>query len=186
MIQVEKVIVAFEGEKTAQRFAEIIESSYVAKCIICHSADEVKRTVEKRDVHVVISGYKLHGWTAMDLAEDLPATTMMLVVATQSQLDLCELDDIFPLPAPVSRADLTIAVRMAMQMGRRLERLIRPKRSDEEKQIIDRAKQALMKKYDITEDQAHRMIQKRSMDNGTRMVQMARLMLEELSKQTDN
>ena len=179
----EKVIVAFEGEKTAQRFADIIESGYIAKCIICHSADEVKRTVEKREVHVVVSGYKLHGWTAMDLVEDLPDTTMMLVVATQSQLDLCELDDIFPLPAPVSRADLTIAVRMAMQMGRRLERLIRPKRSEEEKGIIDQAKRALMKKYDISEDQAHRMIQKRSMDNGTRMVQMARMLLEELAEE---
>ncbi len=182
----DKVIVAFEGEKTAQRFAEIIESSYIAKCIICHSADEVKRTVEKRDVHVVVSGYKMRGWTAMDLVEDLPDTVMMLVVATQSKLDLCEVDEIFPLPAPVSQADLIIAVRMAMQMGRRLERLSRPKRSDEDKQVIDQTKKALMNLYHITEDQAHRMIQKRSMDNGTRMVQMARMLLEELREKTEN
>lgn len=181
----EKIIVAFEGDKTARRIAEILESSLIAKCIICHSADEVKRTVEKRDVHVVVSGYKLHGWTAMDLVEDLPDAMMMLVVATQSQLDLCETEDIFPLPAPVSRADLTVAVRMAMQMARRLERLTRPKRSHDEKELIDQAKKALMEQYAIPEDQAHRMLQKRSMDSGVRMVQMARMLLEELKEQPE-
>lgn len=175
----ERVIVAFEGEKAAQRFAEIIESSYVAKCIICHSADEVKRTVEKREVHVVVSGYKLHGWTAVDLVEDLPDSVLLLLVATESQLELCELDDIVPLPAPVSRADLTLAVKMALVMGRRLDRLLRPKRSEEEKHLIDLAKKGLMERHQITEEEAHRLLQKRSMDNGTRMAQTARLLLEE-------
>jgi response regulator NasT len=175
----ERVIVAFEGEKAAQRFAEIIESSYVAKCIICHSADEVKRTVEKREVHVVVSGYKLHGWTAVDLAEDLPDSVLLLLVATESQLELCELDEIVPLPAPVSRADLTLAVKMALVMGRRLDRLLRPKRSDEEKRLVEQAKQGLMERHHISEEEAHRLLQKRSMDNGTRMAQSARLLLEE-------
>jgi response regulator NasT len=175
----ERVIVAFEGEKAAQRFAEIIESSYVAKCIICHSADEVRRMVEKREVHVVVTGYKLHGWTAVDLAEDLPDSVLLLLVATESQLELCELDDIVPLPAPVSRADLTLAVKMALVMGRRLERLLRPKRSEEEKRLVDQVKQGLMERHHISEEEAHRLLQKRSMDNGTRMAQTARLLLEE-------
>ena len=179
MIPVEKVIVAFEGEKTARKFAEILEGN-VASCIICHNADEVKRMVSKRELRVVVCGYKLHNLTAEELMEDLPPTTIMLVIAVQSQLDLCENEDIFHLPAPVSRSDLMASVRLALQMSHRLERMVRPRRNEEEKQIIEQAKAVLMDRHGMTEDQAHRFIQKRSMDNGTKMVQTARLILDDL------
>ncbi|MCD8145608.1 MAG: ANTAR domain-containing protein [Oscillospiraceae bacterium] len=174
----EKVIVAFEGEKTARKFAEILEGN-VASCIVCHTPDEVKRVVAKRDLSVVVCGYKLRSQTAVELMENLPSTTIMLVIATQNQLDLCDSEDIFRLPAPVSRGDLLASVRMALQMSHRLERMARPQRNEEEKQIIEQAKALLMDRHDMTEDQAHRFIQKRSMDNGTKMVQTARLILDD-------
>lgn len=180
MLPVEKVIVAFEGEKTAARFAEILEGN-VASCVICHNADEVKRMVSKREIRVIVCGYKLHNMTAEELMEDLPATTIMLMIATQSQLDLCENDDIFHLTAPVSRSDLLASVQLALQMSHRLERMVRPRRNEEENKIIEQAKAVLMERHGMTEEQAHRFIQKRSMDNGTKMVQTARLILEDLS-----
>jgi response regulator NasT len=36
-----------------------------------------------------------------------------------------------------------------------------------------------MERHHISEEEAHRLLQKRSMDNGTRMAQTARLLLEE-------
>ncbi len=176
----DKVIVAFEGEKTARRFAEIIECD-VADCIICHTADEVKRMVAKRELGVVVTGFKLRHQTAVDLMEDLPSTVVMLVIAPQAQLDLIDNEDVFCLSAPVSRADLLASVRMAMQMSHRLERLARPRRNEVEKQLVDRAKALLMDRHGMTEDQAHRFIQKRSMDSGSRMVQTAKLILDELT-----
>ena len=46
----------------------------------------------------------------------------MLVLARQDRLDLLGNDDIFRLPSPVSRGDLLAAVRLLLQVGRRLER----------------------------------------------------------------
>lgn len=177
---VDKVIVAFEGEKTALKFADILEQE-AASCIICHSPDEVKRIVAKRDLGVVVCGYKLRNQTAEELMDDLPPTTIMLVIAAQGQLDLCENEDIFRLPAPVSRGDLLASVRMALQMSHRLERMVRPRRNEEEKQIVEQAKAILMERHGMTEDQAHRFIQKRSMDNGTKMVQTAQVILNDLN-----
>ena len=54
----DKVILAFEGERTAVRVRDILEGSGVAGCLICHSAAEVKRLVSKQHVPVVICGYK--------------------------------------------------------------------------------------------------------------------------------
>jgi response regulator NasT len=50
-------------------------------------------------------------------------------------------------------------------------------RSDKEREILDQAKGVLMERNSMTEEEAHRYIQKRSMDNGTGMVETAQMIL---------
>ena len=61
-----------------------------------------------------------------------------------------------------------------------MERFVRPRRSGTEQELIDRAKRMLMNKKGIPEEEAHRTIQKRSMDEGLRMTQTARKIIAEL------
>ena len=61
---------------------------------------------------------------------------------------------------------------------RRKKRRNLPKeRSDEERQILVEAKAVLMSRNGLSEDEAHRYIQKRSMDNGTGLVETAEMIL---------
>ena len=53
-----------------------------------------------------------------------------------------------------------------------------PKRSTEDKLLITRAKELLMSRNCMSEEQAHRFIQKRSMDTGAKMVQTAMKILD--------
>ena len=50
-------------------------------------------------------------------------------------------------------------------------------RSEEEQKTIDRAKALLMERNGLTEAEAHRYIQKSSMDNGTGVVETAYMIL---------
>lgn len=174
----EKVIVAFESEKTISRVREIIETAGFAACIVCRSAAEVKRLVNKRRLCVVICGYKFGDETAESLFEDLPLACSMLVIASQSMLSLMENEEIFRLPAPVSRGDLLTSVRMLLQMSRRIEKFIRPQRSEEEQALIQQAKAILIHRNGLTEEQAHRFLQKKSMDSGARLVQTAQMIVD--------
>ena len=173
-MEMDKVIVAFESPKSCERVREIIESSGTAACIICRSAAEVKRTVSKHHISTVVCGFKLPDESAQSLFEPNCA---MLMVAVQGMLDLCQNDDIFLLASPVSRGDLVASVRMLIQMGHRLEKFVRPQRSEEEMALIDEAKSLLMERHGMTEEQAHRFLQKKSMDSGAKMVQTAKLVL---------
>lgn len=173
----ETVIVAFESGKSCSRIQDILESSGTATCIICRSAAEVKRTVSHQRVTTVVCGFKFPDQTAQDLFDDLPASCAMLMVAVQGLLDLCQNEDIFRLAAPVSRGDLIASVRMLIQIGHRLEKFVRPQRTEEERDAIQAAKTLLMDRHGMTEEQAHRFLQKKSMDSGVRMVQTARLVL---------
>ena len=50
-------------------------------------------------------------------------------------------------------------------------------RSEKEAAVIETAKQLLITRNNMTEDEAHRYLQKRSMDNGTDMVETAQMVL---------
>ena len=182
----ETVIVAFEGEKTCHRIREILENAGAASCLLCHSAAEVKRLVHKQHISTVISGFKFPDDSAEGLFEDLPPSCAMLLLAVQSQLDLCGNEDIFKLASPVSKGDLIASVRMLIQMSHRLERFVRTSRSTADQREIEKAKRALMERFGITEEDAHRQIQRRSMDSGRRLAQTARQVLAELERKKDS
>ena len=174
----EAVIVAFESDKSRERIRDILEGGGVAECIQCRSAAEVKRMVNRHGVSLVVCGFKLPDQSAEALFDDLPLSCAMLLVAPQSMLELCGSEDIFRLAAPVSRGDLTGSVRMLLQMGHRMERFVRPRRNREEEHLIREAKALLMDRNAMTEEQAHRFLQKRSMDSGLSLVRVARLVLD--------
>ena len=173
-----KIITAFENETTALRVKELLEGGGVAACLVCRTADQVRRAIRKLPAPVVVCGYKLGDQTAEALLDDLPPASAMLVLAPQDRLDLLENVDIFRLPAPASRGDLLASVRLLLQVGRRLERYGRPRRDGEEQALIDRAKALLMDRNGLNEAQAHYYLQKESMDSGAKLAQTARLVLD--------
>ena len=61
----QRVVVAFESEKTCHRIKDIIEQEGLAPCIVCRSGAEVKRVVAKQHVFTVICGFKLPDTSAV-------------------------------------------------------------------------------------------------------------------------
>ena len=169
----EKVIVAFAGPRNGRRIREILERSGAAACLLCTSADQVRRTVHGQQVPAVICGYKFADGPAELLYEDLPSFCHMLMVAAQSQLDLVRNPEILRLSAPASRSELLGAVE---ELLTRVQ--AQPNgRSQEERDWIARAKARLMAEG-LTEEEAHRTLQKKSMADGVKLAQAARLILD--------
>ena len=73
----EKIIVAFESEKTALRVKELLEGGGAAACLVCRTADQVRRAINKLPVPAVVCGYKLGDQTAELFFEDLPPSCAM-------------------------------------------------------------------------------------------------------------
>lgn len=176
----DKVILAFEGAKTAEHIRDIIENAGLAGCTLCRSAAEVKRLVQKQRFAAVVCGYKLPDQTAESMVEDMPISCAVLVVAAQSMLDMIGGDNIFKLAAPATRSDLLASVRMLMQTGHRMELATKCHRTDEERAVVERAKHILMERNGMSEEQAHRFLQKKSMDTGVKLVQTAQMILDGL------
>ena len=56
------------------------------------------------------------------------------------------------------------------------------KRNDAEKKLVDQAKALLMERNNMSEDEAHRYLQKSSMDSGTNLMETAQMILTILNE----
>ena len=167
----EKLLLVFETEKTGSRIKEMIETAGLAECFLCHSAAEAKRLVYSKSIFAAVCGYKFQ-------FEDLPDSCYGLVLAPQSILVLIGNERLFKLVAPVSRGDLLAAVGMLLQASAQEDRTVRSGRTRKEQETIDAAKQLLIAQMAMSEEQAHRYLQKRSMDSGIKMFKTAHMVLD--------
>ncbi len=175
----EQVIVAFEHSGTGERVREILESGGTAACVLCRSADRVRRLAYRQRIGLVVCGFKLGDSTAQQLYRDLGGRCAMLVIASQSHLDMIADPEIGRLALPVTRGELNRTVsRMLREGPRGAEAPPRPGRPEEERRLIQRAKDVLMESRGLTEEQAHRLLQKQSMDLGVPLARAARAVLD--------
>lgn len=172
-----RILVAFAGEKTRQRMSEIFESTGIRVSAACGSGAEVLRWCHRMNGGIILCGYKLYDMTAEELFENLPAGFSMLLLADPMQLESVYAPEICKIASPVRRSELVDSVHMLLsQHGADTPPV--PKRSEEDQLIVRRAKELLMTRNCMTEQEAHRFIQKRSMDTGAKMVQTAMKILD--------
>jgi len=91
------------------------------------------------------------------------------------------------LTMPVKAYDLVNTANMVLgQLERRVQKKSKApkKRSEKEENYIRNAKFLLMERNYLTEDEAHKYLQKCSMDNGTNMVETAQMILTLLFDET--
>ena len=102
----------------------------------------------------------------------------MLLAASPRILEECQSRDIVFLELPLKVHDLVNTLEMmsgSILRQRKKRKAMHRRRSEEEKKMIDKAKKLLMERNHLTEEEAHRYIQKCSMDSGNTLVETAQM-----------
>ena len=172
-----KIIVAFGNDNNRERIAEILESGGYPPFKLCKTGKEAIRAARNVGGGVIICGYKLIDMTADDLAYDIGELGTVLAVGKPSLLEMCENESVCKLPTPLKKNDLFASLRMLADFDSRRASPEKTERSESDRELIRQAKNLLMEKCSMTEPEAHRFIQKKSMDAGFRMSTTARLII---------
>lgn len=146
----------------------------------CSTGAQVLNHLQEINDGIVICGYKMKDMIYTELHDCLPAGFDMLLLASQAVLNEHLRGGIMCLAMPLKVNDLINTVDMMSQAitRRRRREKAKPKARDpEEKALIQEAKELLMGRNHMSEEEAHRYIQKSSMDSGTNMVETAQMIL---------
>lgn len=174
----DRIVVAFANEEAQRRICRLLESDGWSPAACCASGAEAIRTVRKLGSAIVICGFKLRDMTAGDLAANLHGAAVLLTVSSAVNLDFCEGENLYKLPTPISRSDFFATLDLLRRFEEKHLHHPPPKRQETEQRIIRKAKELLMDVNRMTESEAHRFLQKRSMDAGMKLVDMAQYIID--------
>lgn len=174
------IIVVFPKVEDAKNIRNLLVRNGYSVGAVCTSGAQALNYADNLNYGIVVCGYKFADMMYSELHECLPPNFEMLLMASQHVLSTANSTDIVCLSMPIKANDLVNTVEMMVTtMARKRKKLkSKPKeRNDQELELIKQAKILLMERNNMTEEEAHRYIQKCSMDSATNMVETAQMVL---------
>lgn len=171
-----RTVVAIESRNLSDAVCLALERDGIPVRFRCQTGAEALRALKKMGGGVAVCSFRLPDMTANDLRDCAGGSASVLVVAKPQYLELCRGEDIFKLAVPVRKSELTGTVGMLLRLdGERGS--ARHRRSPEDEQTIETAKRLLMERNGMTEQEAHRYLQKTSMERCRTMADTAGLVV---------
>lgn len=164
----------------AQNMKRLLQKNGYEIDAVCTTGAQVVSKASELDGGILLCGYRLADMYYRQLHTDLSKGFEMLLLASAAKLEECVDNDIVCLRMPIKTVDLINTLQMmTSNYNRRIKKQkAKPKqRSEAERQLIAKAKEVLMERNNMSEEEAHRYIQKNSMDNGTNLVETAEIIL---------
>lgn len=175
----ENVIVVFPKIEDARNIRNILVKNGIDVYAVCTSGAQALEYLNMLNSGIVVCSYRFSDMYYTQLRECMPSDYDMLLIASKGHW-LDSDDIIVKLGVPIRPFDLINTVHMMFeaQLRRRKRRNSMPTiRSDEQMKVIKEAKAILMDRNHMTEDEAHRYIQKCSMDSGNSLVESAHMVI---------
>ena len=181
------VVVVFPKRENAERIRAILQRNGYIVRRICLSGTAALQEADLLGEGIVVCGCRLPDMNYDQLKERLPELFDMLLIASESAVPEGPAAGISWAVMPLRiREMLSLLDEIAeKQAARRRSRKLPPKRSGKAQEMIDRAKRGIMKKNRMTEEEAHRYLQKTSMDSGTGLTETAQMILRLIGEDPD-
>ncbi|MCD7883589.1 MAG: ANTAR domain-containing protein [Lachnospiraceae bacterium] len=173
------IVVAFPKPEDAKNVRNLLVRSGYSVGAVCTSGAGALSAADRLGAGIIVCGYKLPDMIYSELCEDMPASFAMLLVASARVVGEGIKEGVLLVTMPFHINDLLDSLETLIsnqERRRRQKRMMAPHRSEEEKKLIADAKSLLMERNGMTEEEAHRYLQKTSMDSGTNMVETAQML----------
>ncbi len=180
VISLADMIVAFPKIEEARAIRSLLVKNGFEATMACSTGAQVLSYIDDWESGIVICGYKLQDMLYSALLECLPPGIDMLLMVSQTVIEECSESRAVCLTMPLQVHELVNTLHMmehTISRRRRKARALQKERPEEEKALISAAKDLLMHRNHMSEAEAHRYLQKCSMDSGTNLVETAQMVL---------
>lgn len=173
------IIVAFPKMEHAKSIKSILVKNGCRVNAVCVTGAKVLQHADMLGEGIVICAGRLQDMMYTQLREYLEPHFQMIVVSSAVQREEGTRDNVVFLAMPLKVHELlgTLEMVSGSLPPRRRKKAGPRRRSREEEQMIQKAKEVLMERNSMTEEEAHRYLQKSSMDSGTGLAEAAQMIL---------
>lgn len=175
------VIVVLPKIDDAKSMKNLLVRNGIPVAGACSTGSQAINMADGLNDGIIICGYKMKDMIYSQLHEYLPHGFEMLLMASRQIIaDGIAEEGVMCLTMPLKVHDLINTVDFMVQTIERRRRKQKSKpreRKPEEIAFIKEAKEVLMNRNHMSEEEAHKYIQKCSMDSGTNMAETAQMVL---------
>ena len=174
-------IVVFQKQEDARGISNLLLRNGYNVSAVCTSGAMALSNIDEMDYGIIVCGYGFNDMKYFELAENLPDTFQMLLIASKMKLEEVNCEGVVSVSMPIKAYDLldTLEVMSRALMDIKKKGKNKPKsRNTAQMAIIRQAKELLMETRKMTEEEAHRYLQKTSMESGTNIIETSRMVLE--------
>ncbi len=178
------IIIVLPRMEDAKGIKNLLVKNGFLVTAVCNTGAQALTYANSLDSGIVICGYRLVDMVYLELSRCLPKYFDMLLLVSPKYFSEGVESGVISLPMPLKTYDLLRTLEMMTEalIRKRKKRRAQPKvRDPEEQKIIEEAKRILMEHNHMTEAEAHRYIQKCSMDSGTNMLETAQMVIRIMS-----
>lgn len=172
------VVVVFPKLEDAKNLKNLLVRNGYSVSAVCTTGAQAVHCADGLVNGIMVSAYKLPDMMYSEIKEYLPPGFDMVLLASRNHLSECR--DVVTVPMPFAVRDLLNTMDMAAQAVMRRKKKMRQQpmqRNEEDRKVIAEAKAVLMNRNNLTEEEAHRYIQKCSMESGNNLVETAKMLL---------
>ncbi len=176
----ECIIIAIPNRETSGKIAKLIQRREPGiEIYVGSSPSFVLREANNKEYGIIICTERIKDMSYVELFDYLPKTFEMIVISKRSHMDpMYERIQMLTMPLQTQQLLGLLFERLTcIGKTRKKHTVIRTERTPEEQQVIDQAKTMLMKQKNLTEPEAHRLLQKQSMDYGRSLLESAQMIL---------
>ena len=177
------IIVAFPKAQDGTAIKNLLVRNGYDVVSSCTTGAQAINLADNLGEGIIISGYRLPDMLYTGILENVEGRFEMLLVASKQRL-LEDETGIAMLEMPIKVRDFLNSIEMMennlFERTRKKKRK-QGQRTKEEQAVINQAKEVLMEKNNMSENEAHRYIQKSAMDSGRTMVETAFSFLNKFS-----
>ena len=174
------IIVVFSRIENAKSIRNVLVRNGFTVAAACTTGAQALSLLEDYNEALVICGGRLADMMCVELADLLPEGVKLLAVASPDFLGAIGREDIVCLSTPLKVNELCEHGGHDLPdagAGEAKTQAEAQKTGEEDQEAIRQAKALLMERNRMTEEEAHRYLQKCSMDSGNSMAETAKMVL---------
>ena len=172
-----EIIVASANARAAEHVKTILQDGQLFVNKVLTTGRDILAYASYHCDALLVLG-RLNDMSAVYLAQCLPSGYDIVLLLPSGEPQTVYMSNLVTLYMPLDRAEFLDTVKLLAATSAQ-KNTQSAKRSEGESEILREAKKVLMNRHHISEQEAHKLLQRRSMETGLKMVELAAIIGDE-------